>query len=469
MPAPQTERYAVRCGQALAVVTAGVKQTAMKSVRDVIRRAPVWVNPEHTIDSAIVLMRGHNLSGLAVVDAGRLVGMVSTTDLLGADSQQPVSAVMATDVPALSPDTSVREAAAAMAESGYARLPVVEDERLIGVITSHDLLPELGRSFDPLTELPWSDGLREWAIEHLQSGAEVTVLFIDLDRFGLFNKRFGHIVGDTVLKGVAEALVEVTEPQIDFVCRYGGDEFCVATLRTAEAASDLASAIQQRVSAIQVPELRRERITCSVGQRGGRRTREREHVHYAATLNNLINLASQACIAQKNEAVADITPGVAVVRDVLIEPEVRVRLTRIEVQFHEQRASVLVELERAIQGLVTAAAAAAAGDGVERYSATTSAETDEKGVLRLVAETTVNALRSVLPPGSEITLSDVILNSMTNGQTLITSVGQIAIEGRATPVAGSAVIGDDPYRAAAASVLAAMNRSLSLLLSRMGR
>ncbi len=36
-------------------------------------------------------------------------------------------------------------------------MPVVEGDRLIGVISVYDLLSEIGRSYDPMTGLPWSD------------------------------------------------------------------------------------------------------------------------------------------------------------------------------------------------------------------------------------------------------------------------------------------------------------------------
>jgi CBS domain-containing protein len=57
----------------------------MKTVREVIRRAPVWLNPDHTIESAVVLMRGHNIGGLPVLDGTDIVGMVLYSHLLGSD------------------------------------------------------------------------------------------------------------------------------------------------------------------------------------------------------------------------------------------------------------------------------------------------------------------------------------------------------------------------------------------------
>ena len=106
------------------------------------------------------------------------------------------------------------------------------------------------------------------------------------------------------------------------------------------------------------------------------------------------------------------------------------------------------------------------GDTVNRYTASALVDTDEDGVLRLVAETTATALRSFLPDGYDVVLSDIILNPIANGQQAVTAVGQFIIDSRGIQIAGSAVVGDEPYRATAAAVLAAVNRSLGPILAK---
>lgn len=58
-------------------------------------------------------------------------------------------------------------------------------------------------------------------------GTPLCMIFIDLDRFKLINDRFGHATGDTVIRHVAETLVENLR-QSDIVGRLGGDEFGIA-------------------------------------------------------------------------------------------------------------------------------------------------------------------------------------------------------------------------------------------------
>ena len=434
----------------------------MKTVREVLRRAPVWVNPEHTVESAIVLMRGHNIGGLPVMDGGRLAGMIDYSNLLGVEPSRQVREVMSEPAGSIALDATVRDAATMMRLTGTSRLPVTDGGRLVGVITDGDLLPEVGRNFDPLTDLAWSDALREWSIGHLKNGDEITVLFVDLDNFGQFNKVYGHIVGDEVLEAASRALSALTDPALDFLCRYGGDEFCIATLRHANEAAALGEMISERIAGIDIPSLQGGSVTCAVGQYGGKRTREREHVHYAATLNSLINLASRACTANKKR-----TDGASPAVMAMGAPEAgtRLRLARIEVQWEHRTARVQVDLQSGSEAPESEIESLVSEPGA-RYSATMSADTDVEGVLKLVAETTVAALRNFLPAGYDLSLSDIVLNQIATGQTIITAVGQFVIEGHAVALAGSAVLGDDPYRSAASCVLAAVNRPLSRVVAR---
>lgn len=432
----------------------------MKTVRDVIRRAPIWINPEHTVESAIVLMRGHCIGGLPVLEGRRLVGFVLYAHLLGAPPELTVRHLMLEGMPVVTPGFSIRAAAALMTNAGLTRLPVVENEELVGVLTDGDLLPELGRSFDPLTELPWSDSLREWAIDHLRSGTEIAIIFVDLDHFGQFNKRFGHIIGDEVLQAVAKTLRAQTDPAQDYLCRYGGDEFCIASIRTSDDALLLKECIPLKISEIKISSLQEDRISCSVGMRGGKRSREREKTHYSATLNNLINLASRECIENKKRA--QPANGVNSLREPASPAQLI--LAGVDVQNSHRTYRVQVEVHAAWpeteqkpeQGRLFF-------DGLNRYTASTTVQTDDEGLLRTIADTATCAVKSYLPDTYDLALTDVAVTLDTSGQMLITTIGRIVIENRAVPIAGSALASGDAYHAAAASALAAINRFLTRL------
>jgi diguanylate cyclase (GGDEF)-like protein len=62
----------------------------------------------------------------------------------------------------------------------------------------------------------------------------LSLLMVDADHFKRINDRFGHLVGDKVLVGMA-TLLQDCFPHPNFVGRYGGEEFCIAVVGLGEA------------------------------------------------------------------------------------------------------------------------------------------------------------------------------------------------------------------------------------------
>jgi diguanylate cyclase (GGDEF)-like protein len=62
--------------------------------------------------------------------------------------------------------------------------------------------------------------------QHQRQGTRLSLLIIDIDKFKSFNDCFGHVLGDKVLKQVADMLT-MTSRRMDTVARLGGDEFVV--------------------------------------------------------------------------------------------------------------------------------------------------------------------------------------------------------------------------------------------------
>jgi CBS domain-containing protein len=146
-------------------------------IYEIMDRDPVTVAPETSVEDVVATLRKHELPGLPVVDAdGQLVGIVTEADLVLPDDQGDLHIphyvnlfggtvfleslsrfeerlrkafaataedMMTRDPDAVAPDTSVREAARLIHESGHNRLPVVEDGRLVGVVSRIDLLGAL--------------------------------------------------------------------------------------------------------------------------------------------------------------------------------------------------------------------------------------------------------------------------------------------------------------------------------------
>ena len=74
----------------------------------------------------------------------------------------------------------------------------------------------------------------------------ISVLFIDIDHFRYFNENYGHESGDIALKAVAQALSSCVRRPLDFVCRWGGEEFVILLPHTSEESATL---IAQKVLA----------------------------------------------------------------------------------------------------------------------------------------------------------------------------------------------------------------------------
>lgn len=106
--------------------------------------ACVWAGD--TVRHAASLMRGAGVGSLAVFDAERLAGIITEHDLIdvvasGSDAGTlSVREVMSSRLLVAEPGEDCQEVAARMVEHGIRHLPVVEDGRLIGMVSARDLL-----------------------------------------------------------------------------------------------------------------------------------------------------------------------------------------------------------------------------------------------------------------------------------------------------------------------------------------
>jgi diguanylate cyclase (GGDEF)-like protein len=123
---------------------------------------------------------------------------------------------------------------------------------------------------DPLTGLPnrsyFQDFLGHALARAQREGSQVSLLFIDLDRFKHINDSQGHEVGDQVLRIVANRLDEQLRAD-DFVARLGGDEFAVILTHppASRAASRVARKLNQSLAESFRLGQRRYAIGASIG------------------------------------------------------------------------------------------------------------------------------------------------------------------------------------------------------------
>ncbi len=110
--------------------------------------ATVWsISPDKTVFDAIQLMAEKNVGAIPVIEHDRLLGILSERDytrkviLRGKSSREtPVSDIMSKDLFVVHGDDSVEECMRLITEHRVRHLPVVDEDRLIGIVSIGDLV-----------------------------------------------------------------------------------------------------------------------------------------------------------------------------------------------------------------------------------------------------------------------------------------------------------------------------------------
>ncbi len=109
-------------------------------VADVMTPDPIYVTPDMRVGEVIELMLRHKHLGYPVVDNGRVVGIVTLGDVINASRDGRVERVMSREVVTVTPNEDAFKALKIMSERGIGRLPVVENGRLVGIVSRSDLI-----------------------------------------------------------------------------------------------------------------------------------------------------------------------------------------------------------------------------------------------------------------------------------------------------------------------------------------
>lgn len=152
-------------------------------VRDVMNSKPVTCQTEETVSEAARRMKKKKISGMPVLDGDRLVGVISESDVLRLLSENEegqlwlpspleilevpfrdllkweklhssvedlsrklVSEVMHRNVQTVGPADAIEDAASIMTRHRINRLPVVENGKLVGIVTRGDIITGLGKA-----------------------------------------------------------------------------------------------------------------------------------------------------------------------------------------------------------------------------------------------------------------------------------------------------------------------------------
>jgi CBS domain-containing protein len=121
----------------------------MQTVRQMLQAKPAVhsVSPDDTVYDALAVMAEHNIGAVIVLEHGELVGILSERDyarkgiLKGhASKDTPVRALMTSPVVSVPASWSVHHCMSIMTERRIRHLPVVDDGRLVGVISIGDVV-----------------------------------------------------------------------------------------------------------------------------------------------------------------------------------------------------------------------------------------------------------------------------------------------------------------------------------------
>jgi len=156
---------------------------------------------------------------------------------------------------------------------------------------------------DVLTDLP----NRRYALRRLEEelarsqneGVPLSVILLDVDHFKAVNDRYGHDVGDQVLREVSQALRSCTRRNEE-VCRLGGEEFLVIVPQTGrEASAHFAERLREAVSDLRIRAGEYSgRVTVSLGVAGledGARSVD-ELIKFADTRAYLAKASGRNCV-----------------------------------------------------------------------------------------------------------------------------------------------------------------------------
>ena len=151
-------------------------------IKEVMTPDPITINSDAKVSEAAAILRKKRIGGIPVMDGERLVGIVTETDILSlldvdelSDDlwlpspleiieipirefvnwektrnaltdigESPVSEIMSTDIISIEEEAEIEEGAKLMLSEGIARLPVIRNNKLVGIVTRQDIVRGIG-------------------------------------------------------------------------------------------------------------------------------------------------------------------------------------------------------------------------------------------------------------------------------------------------------------------------------------
>lgn len=241
------------------------------------------------LDVAVMMEQCDFHYAIVQEEQGPIVGIISReelhryTDMVSGDvtetwQSRPVEDLMTTRLAQPNSSTAPPYSIEVAAGGGISCIPIVEQGRIVGVMTRDDILMSWGRLEPALREAGTDDVTQlanrtmfmrrlneEWA-RSSRSNEPLALFLFDVDYFKQVNDLCGHMAGDDVLAAVGRSVKDSLR-NYDVVARIGGDEFAALCFNCkSESIDHPIRRIQESVRNIKAPVgLQRRQLTLSIG------------------------------------------------------------------------------------------------------------------------------------------------------------------------------------------------------------
>lgn len=268
--------------------------------QEIMIKDVITIDPWQSLTNAAELMNKNTIGSLPVVDSNKLVGIITSRDIRSAHPNRLVADAMTKNVITIGPNTQIWEIKQLLETHQIEKLPVVnENTTLVGLVNKGIVHSYLGMFKDSLTGLPRTSYIFQIIGTELKKAADISVIFMDINNFGEIDKTLGHTIGDHILQKTAQILQDI-KPSDGYLCRYGGDEFAYIFPWPQKQTIDFALNIKKAIS--NTTYFNDIKVTLSIGIAGGNRQSISREADYSSMLNNLFNMASLASTKAKKDS-----------------------------------------------------------------------------------------------------------------------------------------------------------------------
>jgi CBS domain-containing protein len=167
-------------------------------IKEIMSEKIHYIHVPGNRSNAMELMREKKVSGLPVVKNGtkKLVGILTRSDLVENPDEEQIALIMTRDIITADPNDDIKDAVKKMIKNGIRRIPVVDNEELVGLVTASDIINKA------LWKMDLEDPAENYMTTNIPTAWERTPLNIAFEVMRYFNLRVllalnkdGHLSG----------------------------------------------------------------------------------------------------------------------------------------------------------------------------------------------------------------------------------------------------------------------------------